>query len=299
MPRGHAIGRRRGQVHFDARFVRRITRGQEARAHLGIAGLYANASLHRHRGIRGRIGLIEMAGVEQRQRQRRARVDAVEIQLESRVAGICLAQIGERFQRAILRLAQARTFRQRIGARRLVTGQQHLFEQLPGAREVAQRAQLAGDQHARALDVDAIAIESFRVVQVIERQVVAAELGGGVAGEAQRGGVAGRVARTLVERHGAFDGRERPLQVAGAELDGREGRELRAPCGCRRRAPRTVRALRRAASVRDRTLPARSASRRAGRADLRTSPGCARARSAATRFRTAPPRAPRHPCAAR
>ena len=43
--------RRGSQVDLDARFVGRVTRGEEARTHLRVGRLDADAPLHRHRGV--------------------------------------------------------------------------------------------------------------------------------------------------------------------------------------------------------------------------------------------------------
>ena len=52
-PDGRRIARRGRQLDFDARLVRRVTRGQEARAHLRIRRFHADPRFQRHGRIRG------------------------------------------------------------------------------------------------------------------------------------------------------------------------------------------------------------------------------------------------------
>ena len=90
---------------------------------------------------------------EQRQRQRRAGVDAIEVEFEARIDRVGPRRSASASATAMLSLAQSRAFGQRIGACRFVGAASTCAKQLISAAQVAERAQLAGDENARALEL--------------------------------------------------------------------------------------------------------------------------------------------------
>ena len=136
------------------------------------------------------------------------------------------AQIGDCGGRIFLDESQPAALGQSFGARQGIGGFERLDEFVLGAAQVSERAQLAGDEYARARDILRVGVDLHGLAQVFECEVVLTHCGCRIAGNTQRRRFPGGVADALLHGDRGSQCLERTLQVASAEIQASQRGEL-------------------------------------------------------------------------